>query len=72
MTNRTISNRVFLRLVAQANEADIQGDEVVAENLTKQIEKYAQAEAIRPDESEYKYSKEELKSDVKEILWTAA
>lgn len=71
MDNKTISNRVFLRLVAQANEADIRGDEIVATNITKQIEKYAQ-EGVRPDDAGYKYSKEELKEDIKDILWKAA
>ncbi len=73
MSNKTISNKVFSRLVVQANEADIRGDEVVAANITKQIEKYADTASVRPDNaSGYKYSKDELKQDIKDLLWQAA
>lgn len=68
---RTISNKVLLRLAAQANEADIYGDVKTADNLTKQIQKYAQAK-VRAGDDDYEYSKEELVEDMEAIFWDAA
>jgi len=68
---KTISKRVLLRLAAQADEADIYGDEKVAFNLTKQIEKYASSKT-RSDDEDYKYSKEELAEDLGDMFWDAA
>ena len=65
--SRTISNRILLRLVAQANEADLYGDVPIADKITAQI-----PEEVRPDDAEYKYSKDELEGDLQELFWKAA
>jgi hypothetical protein len=69
---RTISRRVLLRLSSQADEADICGDVVVADNLTRQIEKYANEGKVRFDGGCYNYSKEELLEDLQDAFWDAA
>lgn len=68
---KTISKNVLLRLAAQADEADIWGDERIAENLTKQVQKYAE-NRTRVDEENYEYSKEELEEDLESMFWDAA
>lgn len=65
---RTISNKVLLRMAAQADEADVFNDAVVSNHLTNQIQKFAEI-GVRDDTQEYKYTKEELLEDVKEHLW---
>ena len=65
---RTISNKVLLRMAAQADEADVYNDVVVSNHLTNQIEKFAEI-GVRADTEEYEYSKEDLLEDVKEHLW---
>jgi hypothetical protein len=65
---RTISNKVFMNMVAQSSEAEIFEDFVVAENLTKQIVKYADL-GVRADNEKYEYSKEDLCEDVKGLMW---
>ena len=65
---RTISQKVLLRMAAQADEADVFNDVVVSNHLTNQIEKFAEV-GVRDDTQEYKYTKEELLEDVKEHLW---
>jgi hypothetical protein len=67
---KTISNRVFLRLSAQAEEADIYGDKVISANLTNQILKYA--DNIRSKDEEFEYKKEDLIEEIKEKLWDSA
>jgi hypothetical protein len=68
----TVSKRVFLRLTAQANEADIYGHSEVASNLTSQIVKYAQKVRGKDEEDEYSYSKDELIEEIKQQLWDSA
>lgn len=68
---RTISKNIFIRLAAEANEADLCGDIKTADNVTKQIQKYA-SNKVRPDDAEYSYSKDELMEELEEILWDAA
>jgi len=68
---RTISRKILLRLAAQADEADIYGDEKVACNLTEQIKKHA-ALQVRSDDQPYEYSKEELTEDLEGAFWDAA
>ena len=69
---RTISKNILLRLTAQANEADLYNDIKTADNLTKQIEKYATEDKVRDDDDKYKYSKEELAEDLEKTFWEAA
>jgi len=45
---RTISKNVFIRLAAEANEADLCGDTKTADSVTKQIQKYA-TDKVRPE-----------------------
>lgn len=66
----TISHNVLLRLTAQANEADLYGDTKVADNLTKQIEKYA-GDNTRSDDEDYEYTREQMVEDVVATLWDA-
>ena len=66
--HNTIAEHVRNRLVAQAEEAEIQGLTKVAEHLTNQIEK----NDVRPTESFYSYAEHELESDVEAALWDAA
>ena len=68
---KTISNKILLRLAAQANEADIYGDIRTADNLTSQIEKYSQSK-VRSNDEDYEYAKEELVEDLEKILWEGA
>lgn len=65
---RTISRNLKKRLIAQAEEANFQGLEKVAIKLTHQ----AQNNPIRDDLDEYMYSHNELRSDVENLLWSAA
>jgi replicative superfamily II helicase len=65
---RTITASLKNRLVAQAEEAEFQGYETVAEQLKEQI-----AEApTRSDFEEYVYSHVDLSKDVEKLLWAAA
>lgn len=66
--HNTIAEHVRNRLVAQAEEAEVQGLTKVAEHLTNQIEK----SGVRPTESFYSYAEYELENDVKAALWDAA
>jgi hypothetical protein len=66
--HNTIAEHVRNRLVAQAEEAEIQGLTKVAEHLTNQIEK----NDVRPTESFYSYAESELENDVEATLWDAA
>ena len=65
---RTISQKVLLRMAAQADEADIYNHTTVSSHLTDQIEKFADA-GVRADNEDYEYSKEDLLEDIKEHLW---
>lgn len=69
---KTISKRVFLRLTAQADEADIYGHSNIASNLTSQVVKYADNVRDLEDNAEYEYSKDDLIEEVKESLWDCA
>jgi hypothetical protein len=66
--HNTIAEHVRNRLVAQAEEAEVQGLTKVAEHLTNQIEK----SGVRPTESFYSYAEHELENDVEAALWDAA
>ena len=67
---RTIKKNLFERLNLQAEEAEVQGLEKVAQSLTDQIEE--QSKAIRKDDEFYSYSKPELDKDLQCKLWSAA
>ena len=66
---RTISNKLVLRLLGTANEADIRQKAKLADGLTKQLEKHAGHNLVRGDDSEYKYSREELLADINNSVW---
>ena len=66
---RTISNRLVLRLLGQANEADIRQNHKLAECLTKQLEKHAHQDLVRGDDADYKYSRENLLEDINNSIW---
>jgi len=70
--NKTISKRVFLRLTAQADEADIYGHSNIASSLTSQVVKYADSVRNAEDNEDYEYSKEELMEEIKDRLWDCA
>lgn len=65
---RSISKTLNKRLVAQVEEANFQGFEKMANQLNNQVK----TTVVRQDSDEYIYSKAELKSDVENLLWTAA
>lgn len=73
MIRRTISNNLLLRLEAQANEADIHGDNSIADKLTD-IMVDASEGKVRGDEEDkdYKYGHKDLKSDIDGFLWAIA
>lgn len=66
---RTIKENFLYRLEAQAEEAELRGMVDVAEALTHQITKHA--EATRPDGEFYSYAAEDFKNDVESELWSA-
>lgn len=66
---KTINSTLFFRLLAQAEEAETQGMEKVAESLTTQIEK--NASHVRESDENYKYSYETLEKDINDHLWNA-
>lgn len=63
---RTITELHRDRLLAEAEEADIEGLTKVAENLTRQIEKAP----IRPEGAGYTYPHEDFEQDVQDSLWS--
>lgn len=65
----TINSTLFFRLLAQAEEAETQGMEKLAESLTTQIEK--NASLIRESDENYSYSSESFQKDVNDHLWNA-
>lgn len=65
---RTISKNLKGRLIAQAEEANFQGLDKVASNLTTQVKETP----VREDDEEYLYSSAELQKDVENLLWKAA
>jgi len=69
---RTISKRVFLRLTAQADEADIYGHTDIASNLTSQILKYADDVRDETENEDYVYSKDDMMEEIKDNLWDCA
>jgi len=69
---KTISKRVFLRLTAQADEADIYGDSNIASSLTSQVVKYANKVRDLENNEGYEYSKDDLVEEIKESFWDCA
>jgi hypothetical protein len=67
---RTINQNLFLRLAAQAEEAELQGLTKEAAALTKQIDVYA--DKTRPNEGFYVYGTDEFQTDLNDQLWNAA
>lgn len=65
MSDRTITEKYFNRLLAEAEEADLVGNVKIAENITKQLEKTA----FRKDQESYTYTSSDYKKDVEENLW---
>ena len=65
---RTISKTLKKRLLAEAQEADFQGFEKVAGQLSH----LANNNPVRDDDEEYIYSRAELQSDVEKLLWSGA
>lgn len=64
---RTITENLFHRLAAQAQEAEIQGLTKVAEGLTEQIDKHSSL--LRRDDSFYRYNEKEFKQDLNSQFW---
>lgn len=64
---RTITENLFHRLAAQAQEAEVQGLSKVAQGLTDQMEKHSSL--LRHDDDFYKYSEKEFKSDLNSQFW---
>lgn len=64
---RTITENLFHRLAAQAQEAEIQGLTKVAEGLTDQIEKHSSL--LRHDDTFYKYNEKEFRHDLNSQFW---
>lgn len=64
---RTITENLFHRLLAQAQEAELQGFSKVAEGLTEQVEYHSQS--VRKDDSFYSYSEEEFRKDLNSQFW---
>ena len=65
---RTINDNLRDRLVAEAEEAEVQGLTKVAEHLTHQIEK----NDVRNSSEFYSYAENDLCDDVESALWSAA
>lgn len=66
---RTITEDLFHRLIAQAQEAELQGFDKVAEGLTSQLEKYGSS--IRSKDAFYSYNGSDFTRDVNSCLWNA-
>lgn len=66
---RTITDKFYNRLQAQADEADTLGMEKLSERLTNIIVK--NADNIRSDSAFYSYNERELRGDVEDALWSA-
>lgn len=64
---RTITENLFNRLLAQAQEAELQGLSKIAEGLTNQIEK--NSHLVRKDDSFYLYNEEEFRNDLNSQFW---
>ncbi len=65
---RTITENLFNRLLAQAQEAELQGLSRIAEGLTDQIEK--NSHLVRKDDSFYLYNEKEFRNDLNSQLWS--
>ncbi len=72
MIKRTISKNLLLRLSAQADEAEIYGNTKVAAALTDTITRFAEENAIRGDDEKYEYRSDDLRKDVRILVWSAA
>jgi hypothetical protein len=64
---RTIKKTLLYRMIAQADEADLQGLAKVSESLTTQITK--NAESTREVDTHYVYPKTEFQRDVEDKFW---
>jgi hypothetical protein len=64
---RTIKKNLLYRLLAQAEEADLQGLTKVSESLTTQITK--NAETLRDSDESYIYPKHEFQKEIEEKFW---
>lgn len=62
---RTIKQNLFNRLVAQAEEAEVQGLTKVAMSLTDQLESVE----LRPDRAAYVYENEAYQKDIEQNIW---
>lgn len=73
MDKKTISKNLLLRLVAQAEEAEIHKHTKIATDLTNVITKFAENHLVRDDDDEkYEYKNEDLAEDIKVLVWSAA
>lgn len=66
---RTITENLFQRLLAQAEEAELQGLTKIAESLTNQIELHSSL--VRSDNDFYSYNEEEFRNDLNTQMWSA-
>lgn len=66
---RTITENLFHRLTAQAQEAELQGFANIAESLTNQLEKHGLS--VRADDEFYSYNKNDFEKDVITHVWGA-
>jgi len=66
---RTIKKTLLDRMVAQAEEAEVQGFSKTAELLTSQVEK--NTHLVRKTGSFYIYSSDDFKNEVQEQFWNA-
>lgn len=64
---RTVTENLKIRLIAQSEEAKIQGLTKIASHLDSQAEKVA----IRKDAASYTYSNDDFQNDVEASLWSA-
>ena len=68
---RSINEKMFLRLAAQADEARLLKMEKLSNNLDIQVQEYAERR-VRQDEAKYSYSHEQMRADIEKSLWAAA
>ena len=64
---RTITENFLYRLVAQAEEAEIQGLTKIAESLTDQVEKHGLH--VRADDAFYSYNEDDFKKEINSQFW---
>lgn len=66
---RTITENLFHRLAAQAQEAELQGLTKIAELLTTQLENHSSS--VRSDDALYSYNENNFRDDVNTQMWNA-